>query len=79
MEINIPRQTIKNLSGIIICLLQSSFLSVGAFCERPRANAVRPYRVWGNFSDKDNTRSVRAFFICAFSYYSSGDMRLQTR
>ena len=35
---------LHNLSGFIICLLRFNFWSVGAFFERPRANAVRPYR-----------------------------------
>ncbi len=37
----------ENLSGIIICL------SVGAVCDRPRANTVRPYRVSGHCFDGD--------------------------
>ena len=33
---------------VMTCLLRSKFsLSVMAFCERPRANTVRPYRVSG--------------------------------
>ena len=41
---------LKNLSGLLICLLRIKYcLSVGAFFERPRANAVRPYRVLDNF------------------------------
>ena len=44
---------LENLSGLIICLVQSSFLSVGAFFERPQANTVRPYRVSGDFSAKN--------------------------
>ena len=34
--------------GVTLCLLHI-ILSVGAFCERPRANAVRPYRVLGKY------------------------------
>ena len=72
---NNPRQTIKNLSGIIICLLQSSFLSVGAFCERPRANRracsdVRPYRVSGDFSAKNISLSVGAVFCRSVSFWA---------
>ena len=42
-----PRQTFtKNLSGLSLCFLRIKYcLSVGAFFELLRANAVRPYRV----------------------------------
>ena len=37
---------LKNLSGLLICLLQNNFfLFVGETCGLPRANTVRPYRV----------------------------------
>ena len=33
------------MSGLLFVFFISILLSVGAFCERPRANTVRPYRV----------------------------------
>ena len=47
---NTPRQTFKNLSGVSLCFLWIKYcLSVGAFFERPRAHAVRPYHVLDDF------------------------------
>ena len=34
-----------------------------AFCERPRANTVHPYRVLYNFSDKNITLFLNGIFI----------------
>jgi len=64
-----PTDVLKNLSGLSLCFLRIKYcLSVGAFFERPRANRracsdVRPYRVLGDFSDKDITLSVLCFFV----------------
>ena len=55
--------------GVNLCFLHIKFrLSVGAFFERPQANRracsdVRPYRVSGDFSDKDNTHSDGGSFL----------------
>ena len=41
-----PTDVLKNLSGLSLCFLRIKYcLSVGAFFELLRANAVRPYRV----------------------------------
>ena len=54
---------LKNLSGLIICFLRCKFtLSVGETCGLPRANTVRPYRVFkANFLMRTSL-SASAFF-----------------
>ena len=59
-----PPTDLKNLSGLLICLLRNNFfLFVGETCGLPRANAVRPYRVLDNFFANFARPSIRALLF----------------
>ena len=58
-----PTDFLKSLSGLSLCFLRIKYcLSVGAFFEHLRANTVRPYRVFCDFSAKDISLSVSTFY-----------------
>ena len=56
--------------GVNLCFLHINFcLSVGAFFERPRANAVRPYRVLDNFfANFARLFGIRFSFILFYNF-----------